>query len=112
MILLFLGYPMPNSRRRKHLEHLIVQSYDWVLRAPRTINGLKAVSLARHGHYEVALVEASDMAQDRDLSFWVELFDNMRNISIDSYAGDDIEETATAVQRLISQAELLDHGSN
>jgi hypothetical protein len=99
---------MQNSQRNKNLERLIVQSYVWVLRAPRAIDGQKVASLARRGLYEVRLLEPSEMAQHNDLPFWVELFDNKRNRRLDSYAGDDIEETAAVVGHLISQAELLD----
>jgi hypothetical protein len=101
---------MPDSERLKYLERLIVRSYVWVLRAPRTIDGHKVASLSRHGHYEVVLLEPSEQEQDKDLPFWVELFDNKRKLSIDRYAGDDIEETAVAVEHLISRAELLQQG--
>ena len=101
---------MPNSQSDKHLERLIVQSYVWVLRARRTADGQKVASLSRHGLYEVRLLEPSEMAQYNDLPFWVELFDSKRSVSVDSYAGDDIEETAAAVQHLISRAEILDQG--
>lgn len=103
---------MQESQRDKHLELLIVRSYVWVLRAPRTIDGRKIACLSQHGRYEVRLLEPSELAQDHDLPFWVELFDNRRNLCIDNYAGDDIEETAAAVQHLISQAELLDRDSD
>jgi hypothetical protein len=98
---------MPSCARLKYLERLIVRSYVWVLRAPRTIDGHKVASLSRHGHYEVILLEPSEQEQDKDLPFCVELVDNKRKLSIDSYAGDDIEETAAAVEHLISRAELL-----
>lgn len=103
---------MQNSQRNKHLELLIVRSYVWVLRAPRTIDGQKVASLSRHGLYEVRLLEPSEMAQDNAMPFWVELFDNGRHLCIDNYAGDDIEETVAAVEHLISQAEVLDRNSN
>jgi hypothetical protein len=108
----FLDCFMQKSQRNKYLELLIVRSYVWVLCAPRTIEGQKLVPLSRHGRYEVRLLEPSELAQDNDLPFWVELFDNQRNLCIDNYAGDDIEETAAAVQHLISQAERLDRGSD
>jgi len=101
---------MQNSQRNKHLELLIVRSYVWVLRAPRTMDGQKFAPLSRHGRYEVRLLEPSELAHDNDMPFWVELFDNQRNLCIDNYAGDDIEETAAAVQHLISQAERLAGG--
>ena len=110
-VISLLDRVMPNSAEPKHLERLIVQSYVWVLRAPRTINGQKVATLSRHGIYEIRLLEPADLAEGSDLPFWIELFDNERNLSIDSYAGDDIEETAAAVQHLISRAELLGQDS-
>jgi hypothetical protein len=103
---------MQNSQSNKNLERLIVQSYVWVLRAPRMIDGQKVASLSRHGHYEVRLLEPSGMGPCNHFPFWVELLDKTRNRCLDSYAGDDIEETAAAVRHLISQAELLDRGSD
>ena len=101
---------MQNSQRNKDLERLIVGSYVWVLRAPRTIDGQKVASLSQHGFYEVRLLEPSEMGRHNDMPFWVELFDNKRYLCIDSYAGEDIEETAVAVKHLIARAELLDQG--
>lgn len=112
VILWLLDCMMPNSQSDKHLERLIVRSYVWVLRAPKTADGHKVASLWRHGLYEVRLLEPSEMAQYNDLPFWVELFDSKQSVSVDSYAGDDIEETAAAVQHLISHAEILDRGSD
>lgn len=103
---------MSNCKRDKNLERRIVQSYVWVLRAPKAVDGQKAASLSRHGLYDVRLLEPADAGQGDDLPFWVELFDTKRNLSIDSYAGDDIEEAAVAVEHLISRAELLDQGSD
>lgn len=99
---------MSSFPKDKDLERLIVRSYVWVLRAPRTADGQKIAALSRHGFYEVRLLEPSDLAQDDRLPFWLELFDTNRNLSLDSYAGDDIEEAAGAVQHLISRAELLE----
>jgi hypothetical protein len=106
------GCLMPSSGRNKDLESLIVQSYVWALRAPRNINGHKVVSLARHGRYEVRLLEPSEMLQNHDLPFWLELFDSVKNFSIDSYAGDDVEEAAAVAQHLIARAGRMDQGSD
>lgn len=98
---------MQNGQRNKEFERRIVQSYVWLLRAPKTIDGHKVAALSRHGLFEVRLLEPSEPAQGNDMPFWVELFDNGHSLCIDSYAGDDIEEAAVAVRHLISQAELL-----
>ena len=95
---------------RKLLERRIVQSYVWILRAPKDIDGLQSASLARHGAYEVRLIELSGMPQS-DTPFWIELFDHRNKFGLDSYGGDDIEEAAVVAQDMISQAELLHRGT-
>lgn len=89
------------------LEPRIVRSYVRALRAPRIINGQNVVSLSRHGKYEVRLIEPTGMPPGDMTPFWIELFDSSKNLSIDSYAGDDLEEAASAAQDLILQAEML-----
>ena len=92
---------------RKLLERRIVQSYVWVLRAPKDIDGLQSASLARHGAYEVRLIEPSGMPQGDSMPFWIELFDHKNKFGLDSYGGHDIEEAVVAAEDMISEAELL-----
>jgi hypothetical protein len=92
----------------KNLERRIAQAYVWALRAPRTVDGQKVVSLSRHGQFEVRLMEPSELPQSYKTPFWIELFDSGKSLSIDSYGGDDLEEAAGAAQELIAQAKTLD----
>jgi hypothetical protein len=92
---------------RKTLERRIVQSYIWVLRAPKDSDGLQAASLARHGAYEVRLFDPSVIVKGDSLPFWIELFDHKDKTSLDSYGSDDIEDATVAAEAMISQAELL-----
>jgi hypothetical protein len=91
----------------KNLERRIAQAYVWALRAPRTVDGQKVVSLSRHGQFEVRLMEPSELPQGAMTPFWIELFDSCKSLSIDSYGGDDLEEAAGAAQELIAQAKTL-----
>jgi hypothetical protein len=98
---------MSDVPRSKAIEWKIIQSYTWVLRAPRDIDGHKTCSLARHGAYEVRLIEPSDMPQGDATPFWIELFDHERKTTLDSFGNDDLEEAAITAGALIAEAEML-----
>jgi hypothetical protein len=91
----------------KRRESQIVKSYVWVLRAPKDADGRRTVSLARHGVYEVRLIEPSDVSIIDLKPFWIELYDHDNKVSVDSFGGDDIEETAVAAETLIARAIML-----
>jgi hypothetical protein len=93
--------------RAKSLERQIIQSYIWVLRAPPDEAGCKTRTLARHGAYEVRLVEPSQMPEGDIISFWIELFDHKRRVTLNSYGSDDLEQAAVTAAQLIAEAEKL-----
>jgi hypothetical protein len=93
--------------RTDPLERQIIQSYVWVLREPETADGQRTCTLARHGVYEVRLLEPSLMPQGDTIPFWIELFDHDRKLTLDSVGKDDVEEAAFYANALIKQAELL-----
>jgi hypothetical protein len=93
--------------RSKILEWRIIQSYVWVLRAPQIHDGNRTSTLVRHGAYEVRLVEPSQMPQGDAIPFWIELFDHEKQMALDSFATDDLEEAAVTASALISEAEML-----
>jgi hypothetical protein len=95
--------------RTKALEWRIIQSYVWVLCAPQDSDGQKTCSLARHGAYDVRLIEPSQMPQGDTIAFWIELYDNQQRSTLDSFGNDDLEEAATAADALITEAKML-HG--
>jgi hypothetical protein len=88
-------------------ETQIIQSYVWVLRAPRNCDGMRTSALARHGVYEVRLIEPSDMATGDIQPFWIELYDHDNRTALDSYGGADLEEAAMAAEALIARAIVL-----
>jgi hypothetical protein len=91
----------------KEIEWRIIQSYVWVLRAPHDVDGLRMCSLARHGAFEVRLIEPSHMPRGDSVPFWIELYDHERRITLDSFGNDDLEEAAISTVDLISEAEKL-----
>ena len=96
---------------RRSLERRIVQSYVWVLRAPKTIDGLQTASLARHGAYEVRLIEPSGLPNGDSMPFWIELFDHKHKFGLDSCGGDDLEKAAVAAEDMIAEAERRHRGA-
>lgn len=107
------GSALANGRTPSHmfpgkaLELRILQLYIWALHAKRFIDGCRTATVARHGAYEVRLVEPLLDPQGDTIPFWVELFDHQSALTIDSCGGYDFEETAAGAAALISQASLL-----
>jgi hypothetical protein len=103
---MLLGKP-----RSKSLEWQIIQSYVWVLRAPQDTDGYKTCALARHGAYEVRLIEPSQLPDGVRKPFWIELFDHDQKMILDSFSSDDLEEAATIAGALIAEAKYLQQHS-
>ena len=91
----------------KALELRILQLYIWSINAKRSIDGCRVATVARHGSFEVRLVEPLLDPHGDTIPFWVELFDHRNAVTIDSCGGHDFEETAAGAAALISQASLL-----
>jgi hypothetical protein len=97
-----------DAARIKILEQRILRSYVGILRAPLDFDGNRTRTLARHGAYDVRLVEPSEPSADDAASFWIELFDHGQKSALDSFGSDDIEEAARRAAALIAEAEMLD----
>ena len=95
------------SPRGKALEWRIVQSYLSVLRAPPDNLGQRTCLLARHGSYEIRLIEPTEMPEGHRIPFWVELFDRERRTTLNSFGSEDLEEAAVNAEALIAEAEML-----
>ncbi len=64
--------------------------------------------LARHGSYEVRLHEyPADVVLSGEPLFQLELFAHHTQTALESYAGNDLENAATALERLINRAKQL-----
>jgi hypothetical protein len=89
------------------IELRIARAYVRLSFAPQDNNGLKTVSLARIGSYEVWLSEFAQGHADCDAQFWVELYDHDLRYGIDSCSCLDLEEAAGAAKELIWRAREL-----
>jgi hypothetical protein len=103
----FLEKAFVETPRSKILEWRIIQSYVWVLRAPQSRQGNRTSTLARHGAYEVRLIDPSQMPQGDTIPFWIELFDHEQQATLDSFGTDDVEDAAVTATALIAEAEML-----
>jgi hypothetical protein len=89
------------------LELRIAQLYVCAIATSKYVDGLRMASIARHGPYEVRLLELYRAAPANTAPLWLELFDHGSELSLDSYSGGDFEEAAHAAEDLISQARVL-----
>lgn len=89
----------------------LMQLYMWNIVTSKDINGRRTSLLARHGSYEVRLVEPPTDSQSDTRPLWIELYDHDANRSLDSYAGHDFEEAEGAAQKLILRAKSLHQAS-
>jgi hypothetical protein len=67
----------------------------------------RTVSLARHGAYEVRLVELSRKMRTGAEQLWLELFDHDHEHTIDSYSGRTLVDITAAAESLCSNAKYL-----
>jgi len=95
----------------KTTELRILQMYLWGLVTPNYVNGRRIGLLARHGDYDVRLIECPKSANRDAEPIWIELFDRQNNVSLHSFSGLDFEEAAVAADSLISRARELEAAS-
>jgi hypothetical protein len=91
----------------KSIELRILQMYLWTLVTPNYVNNRRTALLARHGAYDVRLIECAKLVGQDAEPIWLELFDREHNISLDSFSGHDFEEAASAAESLIARAQEL-----
>ena len=91
------------SDNRFH-ELKIARSYIKLLCLPDLAHGVKSVSLARIGNYEIRILEDTQTDSAERLLFWMELFDYGTQISIDSCRCHNIKEAVAAFEDFISQS--------
>jgi hypothetical protein len=97
-----------NSRwRRRPLLGRLSQAYFSLLLAPENIDGLRAVSVARHGAYEVRLVERFDRARADFSSLWVKLYRRDIASLLDSRRCEDLDHAEMLAKHLLLRAKQL-----
>ena len=95
----------------KALELQIMQMYICPLVAPEHADGQRTLSLARHGAFEVRLIELPQDPHSDSIPLWIELFDHRSNTTLDSRGGCDLRDTAVAAEALILRARDLHRNS-
>jgi hypothetical protein len=91
----------------KLAEWRLVRAYLALFLAPVDDHGTKTVLLARHGSYDVRLVEFAQELSDDVPLLWLELHAHDAQCSLDSCGCYDFDEAVIAVERFISQARAL-----
>jgi hypothetical protein len=89
------------------LEARLIRAHVELQVTPKDANDCKSVPLARYGAYEVRLVEPLQNSGTDAFEFWLELFDDIQKISLDSAGANDFEEATTLAKELIAHAEEL-----
>jgi hypothetical protein len=93
------------------IELLLTRGYVHLCYAGADGNGVKTVSLARFGDYEVRLVEFVRARPADPTPMWLELYNHQTQFGIDSCCCYDLEEAVHATEDLISRARELDEES-
>jgi len=101
------GIDLMTEPSSENLEWRIVQAYVSLLDAKILFDGARIAPFARHGAYEVRLVEPMSNPRSDATPFWVELFNHRSKTTLDSFGSYRLEEVAAAAEALISTANLL-----
>jgi hypothetical protein len=93
------------------IELRLTRAYIRLFLVPVNDDGVRTVSLARFGNYEIRLVELSH-AHASDLPpLWMELYAHNDQECIDSCACHELEEAVRIAEQLISQARELNEAT-
>jgi hypothetical protein len=82
----------------------LTQGYVRICVAPPNADGVKTVSLARFGHYDVRLLEFVPEKPTEPTPIWLELYNHETRCGIDSYRCYDLEAAVRATEELIARA--------
>jgi hypothetical protein len=98
----------PVSANIKALHHRILEAY-FSPEFDDERSDHQTVSLARHGAYEVRVVELLRKMKTGAEQLWLELFDHDHQNTIDSYNGRTLVDITAAAELLCSNAKILSH---
>jgi hypothetical protein len=95
--------------RNRILEQRLARAYALLWLVPEDEHHSRSVSLERYGPYDVRLVEVTpESPASAAKLLWLELYDQDRQVGLDSCMCGGLEDAAIAAERLISQARKLD----
>jgi hypothetical protein len=88
-------------------EQRLVRAYLRLYLVPPDEDGVKRVSFARFGAYELRLFEpVQDIVLDT-MPLWMELYDHNRGETVDSFGSDELEAAVAAADELMRGARQL-----
>ncbi len=105
----YMGTSLQDTVTHKYTERRLIQAYLKLFLAVQSEDGVKTVSLARFGSYEVRVIELSRDAAAGNFPVWLELYEYNTRSTLDSCGCPEIEEAVAAADELIMQARQLCH---
>jgi hypothetical protein len=106
-----MGYNLPNKTGISLIELRLTRAYISLLLVPTDEEGLRSVSLARYGKYDVRLVESALTPAIETTKLWVELYAHDVHARVDRCSVNDLDEAVAAAKYLISRAKTLNEES-
>lgn len=82
----------------------VMRAYIRLFVVPEGKDGVRTVSLARIGNYEVRFVELPQTSPADKPPLWMELYAHDEKLVVDSCSFHELEEAVIAAEHLISQA--------
>jgi hypothetical protein len=102
-----LGTSLQDTVTRKYTERRLIQAYLKLFLAVQSEDGVKTVSLARFGSYEVRVIELWHDTSASGFPVWLELYEHDTHSTLDSCGCSELEEAVAAADELIAQARQL-----
>ena len=102
-----LGTSLQDTVTHKYTERRLIQAYLKLFLAVQSEDGVKTVSLARFGSYEVRVIELSRDAAAGNFPLWLELYEYNTRSTLDSCGCSELEEAVAAADELITHARQL-----
>jgi hypothetical protein len=97
---------------RYELETLLKYAHARLQLVPPGGLSLRAVTLLHFGPFEIRVVQPLSATPTSAVSFWIELFDHDRQLSIDSIGDCTLDDAVIAVEDFIARAKELNENPN
>jgi hypothetical protein len=101
-----------SSTSRNELEALLKYAHARLQLVPADARSLRAVTLLRFGPFEIRAVQPLSATPTDTVTFWIELFDHDRQLSIDSIGDCTVDDAVIAVEDFIARATALNENPN
>ena len=92
-------------------EQRLIRAYLRLYVVPPDEDGVKLVSFARFGAYELRLFEPAQEVVLDTMPLWMELYDHNHGETVDSFGSDELEAAVAAADVLMRTARQLSWAS-